>query len=249
MHRAHTAPAETPRDRRPDTRAGRFRRALRQTALPIAGRLLLAFLGLTAVWTGLGLLLTGPLAGGPVDVLDRHVAQWLVERRTPQLDELSQAGSLLAETLVKVIVTAVIAVVLLAVLRSWREPFLVAFALILEASVFITVTWLVGRPRPDVPALEEVSVDTSFPSGHVAAAAAYAAIAIVIFEHTRRVWIRAVTVAVVIAVPIVVGLSRMYRGVHYLTDTIGGLVLGAVCVLVVYLIARPGRLRSTPDQR
>ena len=163
-----------------------MRQAIPHGLLPIAGRLALAYLALTAVWAGLGLLLTGALAGTWVGPLDRDVAGWLVGRRTALLDGWSQVGSMLAETMVKVIVTAVIAVVMLLVWRSWREPFLVSVALILEAAVFITVTTLVARPRPDVPALEEVSVGTSFPSGHAAAAAAYGAIAIVIFEHTRN---------------------------------------------------------------
>ncbi|HEY7816372.1 MAG TPA: phosphatase PAP2 family protein [Nakamurella sp.] len=192
-------------------RAGRMRQAIRHGLLPIAGRLALAYLALTAVWAGLGLLLTGALAGTWVGPLDREVAGWLVGRRTPPLDGWSQVGSMLAETMVKVIVTAVIAVVMLLVWRSWHEPFLVSVALILEAAVFITVTSLVARPRPDVPALDEVSVGTSFPSGHAAAAAAYGAIAIVIFEHTRNTWIRTITIALVAAVPIIFGISRMYR--------------------------------------
>ena len=129
-----------------------MRQAIPHGLLPIAGRLALAYLALTAVWAGLGLLLTGALAGTWVGPLDRDVAGWLVGRRTALLDGWSQVGSMLAETMVKVIVTAVIAVVMLLVWRSWREPFLVSFALILEAAVFITVTWLVARPRPDVPA-------------------------------------------------------------------------------------------------
>jgi membrane-associated phospholipid phosphatase len=214
--------------------------AIRPVLLPTAGRLALVYLVLTGTWTGLGLLLTGPLSGTWVGSIDQELAGWLVGRRTPQFDGWSHLGSMLAETLVKVIVTAVIAVVMLIVWRSWREPFLVSFALILEAAVFITVTYLVARPRPDVPALEEVSVGTSFPSGHAAAAAAYGAVAIVIFEHNRRTWIRTITVALVLVVPVIVGFSRMYRGVHYLTDIIGGIALGAVCVLAVYLIAPPG---------
>jgi undecaprenyl-diphosphatase len=110
--------------------------------------------------------------------------------------------------------------------------------LILEASVFITVTAIVGRPRPAVPALDEVSVDTSFPSGHAAAAAAYCAIVIVIFERSRNVWIRSAAVILAVGLPLVVGISRMYRGVHFLTDVVAGIVLGVVCVLVVYAIVR-----------
>lgn len=203
---------------------------------------MLAYLGFGAIWTGLGLLLTGPLAGTWVGSADRDVAVWLTERRTPQLDEWTNVGSMLADTRVKVVVTTVILVGMVIAWRSWREPFLVGSALILEAAVFITVTWFVGRPRPDVPALDEVSVGTSFPSGHVAAAVAYGAVVIVIFERTRNTWARIPAVVLAAAVPLIVGASRMYRGDHYLTDVIGGILLGGACVVAVYLIA-PGRPR------
>lgn len=224
---------------------GKWRTVGRATALLFA-----AFVVLTAIWAGLGFLVTGPLAGGRVGTVDQEVARWLVARRSPDLDLGSQIGSMLAETMVKVVATAVIALIMFALWRSLREPFLVCGSLILEASVFITVTWIVARPRPDVPGLDEVSVSTSFPSGHAAAAAAYGAIAVVIFERTRNRWIRAVTILLAVTVPIVVGGSRMYRGVHYLTDVVAGIALGVVCVTVVYLIVRNcwGPLQP-PDER
>jgi membrane-associated phospholipid phosphatase len=210
-----------------------------------AAALVLAYLVLTAVWAGLGFLVTGPLAGSWVGALDTRVEAWLLERRTPAWDTWTSVGSMLAETWIKIVVTALVAVAMLIVWRSWREPLLVCAALVLEAAVFITVTWIVSRPRPDVPALEEVSVDTSFPSGHAAAAAAYAAIAVVIFERTRNPWIRGVTVLAAVAIPLIVGASRMYRGVHYLTDVVAGILLGAVCVIAVVVIVR----RCFPNPR
>lgn len=208
------------------------------------GLLVLAYVGLTAIWSGLGLLVTGPLAGTFVGAGDKDLAVWLSQRRTPVGDDLSALGAMLAETGVKVIATVFIAVIVFLVWRSWRDPFLICFALILEASVFITVTAIVGRPRPAVPAIDVVSVDTSFPSGHAAAAAAYCAVAIVIFEHTRNLWIRGATVTVAIAIPLVVSIARMYRGVHYLTDVIAGIALGVTCAVVVELIVRRAFERS-----
>jgi membrane-associated phospholipid phosphatase len=212
-----------------------FPRGVRATAV----ELLTAYVVLTGVWVALGFLLTGPMAGTGLVELDNDIATWMVDQRTPALDDWSNVGNLLADTLVKVIATAVIAAVMLAIWRSWREPLLVALALVLEASVFITTTWIVGRPRPDVPRLDSSPVGSSFPSGHVAAATAYTAVAIVIFERTRNAWIRGVTVAVMIVVPLAVGLARMYRGMHYLTDIVAGVALGAASVIVVYVIFRP----------
>ena len=215
-------------------RAGVSRRGLTRLALLLLG----AYVALTAVWAALGLLITGPLSDTWVGALDHGVTGSLVVRRTPPLNELTQIGSMLSQTVVKVGVTVVCAVVVFIAWRSARDVLLICCATILEAAVFITVTWLVHRPRPDVESLEKVSVGTSFPSGHAAAAAAYAAIAIVVFERTRRVWIRAVVVVLAVLVPLVVGFSRIYRGAHYLTDVLAGIVLGAVCVLVTYWVVR-----------
>ncbi len=228
MH-GETVHGRPPSDRPPPT----GRRAVAR-----AGALLvLLFVLLVAVWAGLGLLLTGPFAD-TLGAADQAAARWLVEHRSPALDGWTHVGSLLAETWVKIIVTAAIAAGMFVAWRSWREPFLVCGSLLLEAAVFVTVTYIVGRPRPDVPALEDVSVGTSFPSGHAAAAAAYAAVAIVIFERTRNRVIRAATVALAVATPLIVGVSRMYRGVHYLTDVVGGIALGVACVAGVYLVVR-----------
>ncbi|MGH9271830.1 MAG: phosphatase PAP2 family protein [Ilumatobacteraceae bacterium] len=207
---------------------------------PTAVELLVGYVVLTGLWVGMGLLLTGPFGSSALIDFDQDVARWFVDQRTPTLDGWANAGATLADTLVKVIATAVIAVIMFALWHSLREPLVVALALVLEASAFITVTWIVGRDRP-VDRLEESPVGSSFPSGHVAAAAAYAAVAVVIFERTRNVWIRGVTVVVVVAVPVIVGIARMYQGMHFFTDVVAGVVLGAASVVVVYVIFRPGR--------
>jgi len=200
------------------------------------GLLLACYALLTGVWSAIGWTIVDVAEGTEVVRTDERIANWLVERRTPTLDDLSLAGSLLAETIVKIVVTAIIVVVLLRAVKRWLEPLVVAVSLILEAMVFITVTWIVGRPRPDVEQLDGSPIGSSFPSGHVAAATCYAAVAVVVFWHTRRRWIRALAVVVTVAVPVIVGLARMYRGMHFFTDVVAGVLLGAASVLVVIWI-------------
>lgn len=192
---------------------------------------------LAAVWVGLGLLISRTGDSWP-SRLDRSAAVWMVDHRTPLLDGLTRIGSLLGQTLTKVVVTAVAAVAIWLRFRSWSAAAFVVVSQALEGAVFLLATTIVARPRPDVPRLEEVTVDSSFPSGHTGAAAAYAAIAVVVLAHTRRAWLRTLTVVVAVAVPAAVAASRMYRGAHYLTDVLAGLALGFVCVLVVFLVIR-----------
>ena len=208
------------------------------------------WLVLVAVWIGLGALLTGPLAGGAIVRADEHVARWMVAHRTPTWNSLTVWGSLLAETSTKVIITALLAVAFIAAWRRWFESVFVVMALVIEAAAFIVVTTVVGRHRPDVPRLDSSPVGSSFPSGHTAAAAAYAAVAVVVFWHTRKRWARVLVVLLSVAVPVIVALSRMYRGMHYMTDTIAGTCLGGASVaLTAFVLTRSPEGAAILDRR
>ena len=123
--------------------------------------------------------------------------------------------------------------------RRWYEAVYVALALVFEACAFITTTHIVGRDRPQVERLLESQVATSFPSGHVAAATVYAAVAVIVFRHTRRHWARAVAVVLAVLVPLGVAWARVYQGMHFLTDVTAGIVLGAVSLTITHHVLKP----------
>jgi undecaprenyl-diphosphatase len=104
-----------------------------------------------------------------------------------------------------------------------------------------SLKWLVDRDRPTVEHLASAG-GSSFPSGHTAAAAAcWAAIALVSARRLpvgRRHWVAAAAVAVAVAV----AASRVLLGVHWLTDVIAGLVVGWTWFFVAAL-AFGGRLQ------
>jgi len=204
----------------------------------------LLYVAMTAVWFSFGWLLTRPLKNSAIVHNDQSMSEWFVPHRTPRLNSLSFIGSMMSDTFVKIIVTAIIAIVMLIIWKRWLEPLMVVVPLILEAMTFITVTWLVGRPRPDVPHLDTSPVGSSYPSGHTAAAVAYSAIAVVIFWHTRRTWVRALVATIAALVPIMVGLARMYRGMHFFTDVIFGALLGGTSVVASTIVLRNAARRQ-----
>jgi membrane-associated phospholipid phosphatase len=190
------------------------------------GLFLACYVALVAVWFAMGKVVVNSEA---INSFDQRVADWFVDQRTADLDVATKWGSDLADTFVKIGVTALLAIGMRLAWKRWREPLMMVVPLVLEAAVFITVTYLIARPRPDDP-LESSPVNSSFPSGHVAAAAAYSALVIIVFWHTRKVWARALVVLVSIALPVVVGLSRMYRGMHFFSDVVAGAALGFAAV-------------------
>ncbi len=219
MSTAMTAPART-------TNGGVIRQIRREDVVRLVG----AYFVLTTVFVAFGKFLKR--FPGLLDA-DQRANERIAAQRTPDWDRWTWWGSEIAGTLPKVIATAIATSILFAVYRRWRDVVLTVVSLGLEAAVFLTTTLIVKRPRPEGLRMESSPVDSSFPSGHTAAAAAYTAFAVVAFWHSRRSIVRVLAVALATAAPVVVGFSRFYRGMHHLTDIGAGAVLGLISVAVV----------------
>jgi undecaprenyl-diphosphatase len=198
-----------------------------------------AYVVMTAIAIGVGMLVVHELGG--VRSLDDRVARWFARHRTNTWDDLTWFGSFIADAYVKIPVTALLGVFFLWRWRRWTEPALLIGALILEVGVFTTSSFVVDRARPPIPHLDPIPPTGSFPSGHSAAAVAfYGAIAIVVFWHTRNRLARAVVIVVAVVVPLAVATSRMYRGMHHLSDVVVGLVIGLLSLWITWLVVRDG---------
>jgi undecaprenyl-diphosphatase len=81
-----------------------------------------------------------------------------------------------------------------------------------------------GRPRPS-DGLVDVA-GSSFPSGHAAYAVAWIGIAVALSRSVPRLTGRAAVVGAALALAAVIGLSRVYLRVHYLSDVVAGWSLG-----------------------
>src|SRR5690606_33482539 len=128
--------------------------------------------------------------------------------------------------------------------RRWDEAVYVARPLVFEATCFIIITRTVQRSRPDTAdQLIHSTIDSSFPSGHVAAATVYVAVVIVVFRHTAAVWARALAVTLFVLVAVGVYWARLYQGVHFASDVVAGIVLGTVSVIITDRVLR----RRTAD--
>jgi undecaprenyl-diphosphatase len=199
---------------------------------------------------GLGLLLTHVLLPQGLGRWDESVSDWFVTQRTASFNGITDVGSIIGSTEV-VVAVAILCGAVLAIRRWWAELGLIAIALTTEVLVFLTTTFIVDRPRPTVPRLDPAPVTSSYPSGHTAAAIAlWVSLAIVISAHVRNALVRAVTWIVAIGLPIFVGLSRLYRGMHHATDVMASLVLGVGALLFALLAvgsaSAVARIRHVP---
>lgn len=180
--------------------------------------------------------------------LDEEFMDELLEERAPWLDVPAFFLDWFGGHIVGIFVVPIgLAVLLLALRRPWGSLYSV-IAAVLSAGVVQLLKNLFGRARP-----EDILVQSdfgSFPSGHVANAATLAVTLIVIFGLTRgRWWVWVVGAAYIVAM----ALARTYLGAHWITDTIGGALIGiAVAVMVavpfaVKLGEEPRSKRGTPE--
>ncbi|MFD7728864.1 diacylglycerol kinase family protein [Kitasatospora phosalacinea] len=196
-----------------------------------------------AALVAVGLLVTHP-PGHWWDPGENGLVGWLAAHRTPALTTASAWLSALAFTPAVVAVTAAAAALLL-IRHRWRAAVLLAGGVALQAALFVTAAHLVDRPRPDVVRLDGALPTSSFPSGHVGAAAAlYGGLGLLALHALRGRW-RVPLCALAWTVPVLVAASRLYRGMHHPTDVAAGLLNGAAALWVV-AHALPARAPRTP---
>lgn len=145
--------------------------------------------------------------------------------------EIMEGSSFLASPLFSIMVITVITIITLIKRKKWRIAALLiplAFGLMTIAEIYGKS--IVHHPAPPFFLLKNPTTvfpkyyvweDYSYPSGH-AARAMFLAI-VLFFTMKKRVWIMFSLILLVILISI----SRIYLGHHWLSDVIGGLILGS----------------------
>jgi membrane-associated phospholipid phosphatase len=101
-----------------------------------------------------------------------------------------------------------------------------------------------ARPHVDHPLLTLTSY--SFPSGHTAGATVfYGFMVALLLAHVKQPGRRIAIVGVAVAMVLLVGFSRMYLGVHYLTDVLAAIVEGVLWVLLTLATVDAWRRRRS----
>ena len=199
-----------------------------------------AFLVTAMVFFGLTLIHVVLPVGG-LDEADADVSQWLADNRSPTQEDVSWVGSTLTGGHVIPAVIGLCLIVFLAT-RRWLLAAFVLFAVALESGTYRLTSWIVPRDRPDVERLESLPVDASYPSGHTAASIAlYGGLLLLIASKIDNIAVRVAALLVGIAIPLFVGWSRMYRGMHHLSDVGAGVLMGLGALALIVFVARASR--------
>jgi undecaprenyl-diphosphatase len=178
-------------------------------------------------------------------VIDRPVLDWLAAHRTPGLTSIEIAVTNLggARTLVVASVAAVAYVSWR--LRSWYPVVLGVLTLGVVQLLVYGIKVTIARDRPNPPGQVVAASGYSFPSGHSASSlVGFALLAWLVCMLTDSRTVRATAWLAAAAGTVLVGLSRIYLGVHYPSDVLGGWMLGLTWLAVVAVAVRVRRMRS-----
>ncbi len=174
---------------------------------------------------GLALMVSGIMLRDAVSNADVSIFNLMSEMRNAPADEIMIALTMAGDNLIlAVMITVTIAWLI------WRRAYRAAIAaaiVFVAGRVFVSViTYAIERPRP--VELHGASEAFAFPSGHATMATLAFGVVAVLVSHSMGRWGRSVVIATCGLAVIAISYSRVYLGVHWLSDVLGGLLFGTI---------------------
>ena len=128
----------------------------------------------------------------------------------------------------------VISILLLAIIKKKKIPLLICLNLASAYLINATAKIIFTRPRPiGINLIEESGF--SYPSGHAMISMSYFGfLAYLIYKNSKNKLSKSILIITLILTILTIGFSRIYLGVHYLSDVIGGFLL-SIIYLTIYI--------------
>jgi len=180
---------------------------------------------------------------------DPRVHAWVLAHRTDWLDTVMRVVTWAGSNAVLGPVLVVAAVLLRRARGSWRPAVLLAVAYGTAVVSHAVVAGAVERPRPPAADWLAAASGWSYPSGHTMQVTALCGSLLLVVSRDASRRVRIVGTGVAVTTVVLVGVSRAYLGVHWLTDVLGGLTSSTaiVCGLAALTLARSAASRARPD--
>jgi undecaprenyl-diphosphatase len=192
----------------------------------------LAVIALAAV--AFGTLVDNVTDGDGIAVVDHPAAGFAAGHRTPGLTTVMQAVSEAAGPTGMAVCALAAGLLIGIVWRSWAPAAVLASTAAGAIGLTIVFKAALAQPRPPLAHAVTAADGYGFPSGHAAAAAAVCGAIAWLCSIRMRSWrARTGIWAVAAMLTALVGISRVYLGVHWATDVIGGWIFGVLWLAVV----------------
>ena len=201
-----------------------------------------------AIGSVVGFLMIGWFTmNGQLQSFDHHVIQYVQSFETPTLTMIfktfSHIGSGYGVTLITVIVCC------LFFFKEQRKSIVFAITIVITMLIKEGVKSIYERQRPTMHRLMEAS-GHSFPSGHtMMAVSLYTMIVYMVWHYVTKPMQRFILTVVACAIATTIALSRIYVGVHYPTDIIGGILCSTALLAIIFSINERLQRRAQPKNQ
>lgn len=161
------------------------------------------------------------LLSGNTENLDKHIHNLVISLRTPLLTNIM----LIITNLCSVLSLTIISIIFICFFRKKHLTFYIIINLINSILLSQLFKLIIRRNRPtDINLIEEFGF--SYPSGHsMVSMAFFGLFAYLIYKNTRNNLLKYILIICLILTIILIGFSRIYLGVHYFSDVIGGFLI------------------------
>ena len=171
-------------------------------------------------------------------------SQWLLDFMT----DVTSLGSATVLTFITIFVS-----VFLLLQKKYDAFLLLVLATIGGALISVLLKEIYSRERPDLIFRLATVSSLSFPSGHsMMSAVFYLTQAAIVARFQRERKIRIYILSIAIFLTLIIGISRVFLGVHYPTDVLGGWTIGfawaSFCWVIAWYIQRRKRLRNLREE-
>jgi undecaprenyl-diphosphatase len=165
---------------------------------------------------------------------DTPIITWMQSWESPTWTALAEFCALLGSAKIVIILSIITMVLLYFVLKHRSE--LIFFLIVIggSASLNVILKSVFSRERPTIHRILE-ETGYSFPSGHAMGAFSfYASIAFLLWRHIPQKWGRVLLILAAVGMILMIGLSRVYAGVHYPSDILAGYLISG-CWLAFWI--------------
>jgi|GEM_PF-4512440 len=162
--------------------------------------------------------------GHHADLLDQVTRAWAQGMRTSSV--IAPGVWRLAGLLV-IIFSLICAALILLKRQRWRDTVLMLMSVIGAVTLDVILKHVFGRPCPGFPNKYVQGIDYCFPSGHALFGVVfYGTLAYILCKVFVGSQIRAALIALAALFALIIGTSRVYLGIHFLTDVVAGWLAG-----------------------
>jgi undecaprenyl-diphosphatase len=186
------------------------------------------FLAVLVIALAVGLILESLVAPVGSTTLDRHITDWFFTWRTNDGLGVMTRVSWIGGPILAIPVT-VAATLGLVLAREWRLAQYLVITVVGAVALSALAKAIIDPRRPPGELGLRHPFASSFPSGHAAAVTAiYVGLAVIVMVLTRSRVARALMWSVAVVLIVAVGVARVYLAVHWTTDVLTGILIGAL---------------------